>query len=149
MWHRRDALLFFKAIRQISRSHGTKKLPILTQFGCFQTVTPGFEFTDGYEMMHKAWSKIEEMPYCFSWSSVEFQGHTAKQSPILTWIECFRAVTPVWIHRQLWNDAQSLKGHGRGTLLFSEVICQISRSCRPKNQRVHGVGSVCSMLCSG
>ena len=24
-----------------------------------------FEFTNGYEMMHKAWSSIEEVPYCF------------------------------------------------------------------------------------
>ena len=28
-------------------------------------------------MMHKAWSRIEEVPYCFSRSSVKFQGHTA------------------------------------------------------------------------
>ena len=28
-------------------------------------------------MMHKAWSSIEEMPYCFSRSSVKFQGYTA------------------------------------------------------------------------
>ena len=28
-------------------------------------------------MMHKAWSSIEEAPYCFSRSSVKFQGHTA------------------------------------------------------------------------
>ena len=27
--------------------------------------------------MHKAWSSIEEVPYCFSRSSVIFQGHTA------------------------------------------------------------------------
>ena len=30
-------------------------------------------------MMHKAWSSIEEVPYCFSRSSVKFQGHTAKK----------------------------------------------------------------------
>ena len=24
-----------------------------------------FEFTNGYEMMNKAWSSIEELPYCF------------------------------------------------------------------------------------
>ena len=41
--------------------------------------------------------------YQISWS-----GGT-KKSPILTWIGCFRTVTPVWIHRWLWNDAQSLK----------------------------------------
>ena len=28
-------------------------------------------------MMHKAWSSSEEVPYCFSRSSVKFQGHTA------------------------------------------------------------------------
>ena len=28
-------------------------------------------------MMHKAWSSIEEVPCCFSRSSVKFQGHTA------------------------------------------------------------------------
>ena len=28
-------------------------------------------------MMHKAWSSIEEVPYCFSRSSVKFQGHAA------------------------------------------------------------------------
>ena len=28
-------------------------------------------------MMHKAWSSIEEASYCFSRSSVKFQGHTA------------------------------------------------------------------------
>ena len=37
-----------------------------------------FDFTDGYEMTHKAWSSIEEVPYCFSRSSVKFQGHTGQ-----------------------------------------------------------------------
>ena len=36
-----------------------------------------FEFTNGYEMMHKAWSGIEEVPYCFARSSVKFQVRTA------------------------------------------------------------------------
>ena len=36
-----------------------------------------FEFTNGNEMMHNAWSSIEEVPYCFSRSSVKFQGHKA------------------------------------------------------------------------
>ena len=34
-----------------------------------------FEFNDGYKMMHKAWSRVEKVPYCFSRSSVKFQGH--------------------------------------------------------------------------
>ena len=123
-------------------------------------------------MMHKAWSTIDEVLFCFARSSVKFQGHTAlkivefdpdwafpdcnsslntlmavkwcikleatskrcpivfqghpsnfkvtqhNKSPILTRIEYFWTVTLVWIHRWLWNDAQSLKQHRRGALLF-------------------------------
>ena len=36
----RGALLFFKIIRQISRSHGSEKSSNLTQIGRFRTVTP-------------------------------------------------------------------------------------------------------------
>ena len=39
-----------------------------------------FEFTNGYEMMHTAWSSLEEVPYCFWRSFVKFQGHTALKS---------------------------------------------------------------------
>ena len=39
-----------------------------------------FEFTNGYEMMHKAWSSIEEVPYCFPRSSIKFQGHTEQKN---------------------------------------------------------------------
>ena len=39
-----------------------------------------FEFTNGSKMMHKAWSSIEEVPYCFSRPCVKFQGHTAKKN---------------------------------------------------------------------
>ena len=38
-----------------------------------------FEFTYGNEMMHKACWRLEEVPYCFSRSSIKFQGHTAKK----------------------------------------------------------------------
>ena len=31
-------------------------------------------------MMHKGWRSIEELPFCFSGSSVKFQGHTAKKN---------------------------------------------------------------------
>ena len=72
---RRGALLFFKVIRQISRSHGSKNRRIWPRLGVSGLLLQ-FEFTNGYEMMHKAWSCIEEVPYCFSRSSVKFQGHT-------------------------------------------------------------------------
>ena len=38
-----------------------------------------FEFTDGYKMMHKAWSNIEEVPYYFLRLSMKFQGHTGQK----------------------------------------------------------------------
>ena len=68
--------MFFKVIRQISRSHGSKNRrfgPKLGVSGLYLQL----EFTDGYEMMHRARSSIGEVPYCFSRSSVKFQGHTA------------------------------------------------------------------------
>ena len=36
-----------------------------------------FWYTNGSEIMHKAWSRIEEVLYCFSRSFIKFQGHTA------------------------------------------------------------------------
>ena len=140
-------------------------------------------------MMHRAWSSIEEVPYCFSRSYVKLQGHTAlkivdfdpnwafpdcnsslespmatkwciklkvalKRCPIifqghpsnfkvtqlykssnLTQIWPFWTVTPVWIHRWLWNLAQSLKQQRRDTPLFSKIIHQISRSHGTKHHR--------------
>ena len=66
----------YKVIRQISRSHGAKNRRIWPRFGV-SGLQLQFEFTNGYEMLHKAWSSIEEVPYCFSRSSVIFQGHMA------------------------------------------------------------------------
>ena len=39
-----------------------------------------FDFTDGYEIMHIAWSSIEEVPYCFSRSYVKFHGHRGQKN---------------------------------------------------------------------
>ena len=67
--------MFFKVIHQILRSHGSKNRrfgPKLGVSGLYLQL----EFTDGYEMMHRARSSIVEVPYCFSRSSVKFQGHT-------------------------------------------------------------------------
>ena len=62
--------------------------------------------------MHHFWGRIKEVPYCFSRSSVKFQCHMGKQMPFVTRIQRFWTVTPVWIHRWLWNDAR------RGALLL-------------------------------
>ena len=40
--------------------------------------TKQFEFTNVYEMLHKFESSMEDVPFCFSRSSVKLQGHTAK-----------------------------------------------------------------------
>ena len=74
----RGALLFSKVIHQISRSHG------ITYHQCRPELSVSglliqFEFTNGFEMMHKAWRSIEEVPYCFSWSSIKFHGHTGRK----------------------------------------------------------------------
>ena len=71
---RRGALLFFKVICQISRSHGSKKRRIWPRLGV-SGLWLQFEFTNGYKMIHKAWSRMEEVPYSFSRSSLKFQGH--------------------------------------------------------------------------
>ena len=41
-----------------------------------------FEFTYDDKIMHKAWCCLGEVPYCFSRSSVKFQGHTAKKKTV-------------------------------------------------------------------
>ena len=97
------------------QGHRAKKYRFWPKIGIFRQ----FEFTDGYEMMLKSWSSIEAVPYFFSRSSVKFQGHKEKLSLILSGIERFRTVTPVWIHWWLWNSLQSLKWHRRGALLFA------------------------------
>ena len=76
--HRRGTLLFFKVIRQISRSHGSKNRQIWPRLGVSGLYLQ-FEFTNGYKIIHKAWSSVEEVPYCFSGSSVKFLGHTAQK----------------------------------------------------------------------
>ena len=55
---RRGALLFFKVIRQISKLHGAKNRQIWLRLGVSGLLLQ-FEFTNGYEMLHKAWSGIE------------------------------------------------------------------------------------------
>ena len=72
----RGALLFFKVIRKISRSHGAKNRRIWPRLDV-SGLTLQYEFTNGYEMLHKAWSSKEEVPYSLWMSAVKFQGHTA------------------------------------------------------------------------
>ena len=59
-----------------------------------------------------------------------------KVTEVTTQLNCFRTVTPVWIHIWWWNDAYSLMLLRRGALLFFKVIRQISRSHGSKSRRI-------------
>ena len=56
------------------------------------------------------------------------QRSKVKVTEVKTLLNRFRTVTPVCIDIWWWNDAQSLKQHRTGALLFFKVIRQISRS---------------------
>ena len=64
------------------------------------------------------------------------QRSKVKVTEVTTQLNCFRTVTPVWIHIWWWNDAYSLMLLRRGALLFFKVIRQISRSHGSKNRRI-------------
>ena len=70
-WSKVMSMQKVKVRGQRSRSQGST--PNLAVSGLLLQ----FEFTYGNEIMHTAGSSLEEGPYCFSRSSVKFQGHTA------------------------------------------------------------------------
>ena len=76
----------FQELLPWSKVMSMQKVKIRDQRSRSQRSTPNlavsglelqFEFTYGNEIMHTAGSSIEEVPYCFSRSSVKCQGHTA------------------------------------------------------------------------
>ena len=69
-------------IRQISRSHGTKNRKFLPQLNV-SGLQLKFEFTDSYEIIHNAWSNIEEAPIVFQGHPSNFEVTRDKKSPIL------------------------------------------------------------------
>ena len=81
---------------------------VKTQFSRFRTVTPVWIYiwwwNDAYSLMLLRTGALLFFKAIHQIS----RSHRTKKSPILTRIECFRTVTPVWIHQWIWNDAQSL-----------------------------------------
>ena len=61
-----------------------------------------------------------------TWCPCERSRSKVKVTKVMTPFSLFQTVTPVWIHWWLWNDAQNLKWHRRGALLFFTVTRQIS-----------------------
>ena len=105
-----------------------------------------FELTEGYKMMHRVWTTIEEVFYFFQCHPSNFKVTRDKKSPLLNQIERFRTATPVWIHPWLWNDARSLTQYKRGALLFFNVIYQILWLHRTNNLQFRPEESVSRLL---
>ena len=112
------------------------------------------KFMNGYKLTHTASRSMEETLYNFLNTSFKFQGHTGRKVDHLALISAFpddncslnsQMATKwyTWLPGS-WNPYPILdSGARRGSLLFLEVICQISRSHEPKNQRF---GSDLSMI---
>ena len=54
-----------------------KVTEIKTQFSCFRTITPVWIYIWWWNDAHRCC--LEEVPYCFSRSSIKFQGHTGQK----------------------------------------------------------------------
>ena len=111
------------------------KLPILTRNERFRAVTLVWIY-------RWLWNDAQSLKQCRRGALLFFKvihqiskSQGTKKSPILTRIERFRTVTPIWIHLWLWNNAQSLMSHRTVALLFFKVIHQISRSQETKNRQ--------------
>ena len=105
--HRRGALLFFKIIRQMWRSHRTKKKSTMTRTERFRIKTPVSIhrwFCNGAHILK--WHR--KVPCCCSRSFVK-------------------------VHGWLCSATRNFWGHGRGFPLF--FIRLISRSHGPKNRK--------------
>ena len=87
-------------MHQISRSHGSKNRRIWPKLGVSGQHLQ-FEFTDGYEMLHKAWNSKGEVPYSFPRSSIKFQGHTGQNVTDFDPIWAFLDYRPVAAFKSL------------------------------------------------
>ena len=117
-----------------------------TQFSRFLTVTavwihiwrgnwgfPGCN-TDGYEMMHKAWSNIEQGLYCFSRPSVKFQCRPGPINADFDQNWAFPDCNSSLNSAMALNWCTKLGVAEKRCPIFDENIHQISWSYGPKNQ---------------
>ena len=93
-----------------ARGQGQRSKIKVTEVKTFPDCNSSLNSPSCYEMMHKAWSSVEEVPCCFTVSSVKFQGHTAKTKidnidPNWAFPDCNSSLNS----QRLWNDAQSLQ----------------------------------------
>ena len=74
-------------------------------------------------MMNKAWSSIEDVPYCFARSSIKFQGHTGQN---------ITNFDPNWV----FPDYRPVAAFKSLRFALFKVIRQISRSHGCKNRGI-------------
>ena len=86
--------------------------------------------------MHKAWSSIEEVSYCFSRTHPSNFKVTGDKKiidfdPNWAFPDC---IAPVWIHRWLWNDA-----HNTLCIIWRAILHRLSKcySIHNKGQSWH------------
>ena len=108
---------------------------ILTQIGHFQAVT-SVEFIDGYEIMHKAWRDIEEVPLWFLAATKQLYEWF---SPSVR-LSVSPSVTPFWLCSYqriimkfsgiITNDKSDVHAKGQGQrskVKVTEVTTQLNR----------------------
>ena len=102
-----------------------KVTEVTNSFRIFRTLTPVWihQWLENHEQSLKQLGRGALLFF-----KVISRSHGTKKLPIFTRTERFRTNAPTLIQWWLWNDAQSLKQHRRGALLFFKVIRQISRS---------------------
>ena len=81
-------------------------------------------------MMHKAWSRLEEVPYCFSGSSIKFQGYMGKLERLRSEDTPNRLMITYTIESQIKTRSNDLEDIGQGQrsshathLLILVIIC--------------------------
>ena len=76
---KKGALLFLKVIFRKFQGYTEQKNIDFDPNWASPDCNLKLKFTDGYEMMHRAWRNIEKVPYCSSRSSIKFQGYTGQK----------------------------------------------------------------------
>ena len=90
-----------------------------------------FEFTNGFEMIHKAWCSTEEVPYCFSRSAIKFEAHMDRKiddlNPVLSKITRLVAATKS-LRFALFYDCIHCELHSYNTADGDYLATQRTRS---------------------
>ena len=128
---RRGNLLFFKVIRQ--SSHRRKSSTVTRT----RASRPSFqcEFTDVFEMMDKAGSGIEDLPYSFPGHPSIFEVTRAEQLTAWLPFHGFSTVAQLGIIEWLWNETYSFCKHQSKRFVFFRGCPSYSKVTRSDNWR--------------